>query len=614
MTINQDKSIDDGNKALSNLLGSETRAKILKILILNDKNSYRLSDLSKQTDMDISGVHREITNLIELNIINTKEKTKNPEYKINSNHVFFKGLLEIFKKADSLSKKYFLFEDMPVGYPAIGCDYLNINRINNYLKNQSLKSKLSKSLSIYKYPNLKFFFCHNECVDLSKEILEKLIKNPKFGIKNIKEVIELSNKLFNLSEEIEEQNYTEFSNQKILKLLKKYHSIYEEVHISGWIGNSSDMPDMLFTKHLLFILQERIRKKGSLLNPQDAFSKLTTPREDSFMQKEHNNMLKILIEIYANSHLKKIFKKLEPRHILKEIKGKKIGYEIEKHAQDYGWIGYGFIGPCWDEIYFIGIMSSLVKQDKDPLKMLEEIKQNKEDLIKEQEKIINSLELNEHDRELFEVARGVIFTKGYRKDSMFKLFSRIELFYREISRRLHLSLTDIRFCFPHEFDKLMSSNSEFIKKLKERQKFSVCESTGSYKDDLYLNGEDAKKYIEKLPFEKEESTNVSVLNGICACPGRVRGKVKIINIPKEMDKMNKGDVLISIATSPDLVPAMKKAAAIATDMGGITSHAAIVSRELNVPCVVGTKIATKVLKDNVLVEVDATHGVVRILK
>ena len=64
-------------------------------------------------------------------------------------------------------------------------------------------------------------------------------------------------------------------------------------------------------------------------------------------------------------------------------------------------------------------------------------------------------------------------------------------------------------------------------------------------------------------------------------------------------------------TRPEFVPIMKKAAAIVTDEGGITCHAAIISRELGVPCVVGTKIATKVLKDNDFVEIRATHGLVR---
>ncbi len=81
-----------------------------------------------------------------------------------------------------------------------------------------------------------------------------------------------------------------------------------------------------------------------------------------------------------------------------------------------------------------------------------------------------------------------------------------------------------------------------------------------------------------------------------------------------MSKMDEGDLLVSHMTDPEIVPAMKKAAAIVTDMGGITCHAAIVSRELGIPCVIGTKIATKVLRDGDLAEVDANKGIIRKLK
>ncbi|MFH1290262.1 MAG: winged helix-turn-helix domain-containing protein, partial [Nanoarchaeota archaeon] len=120
MTNNQGVSKGEDNEILGGLFGSETRAKILKILILNSEKAYRLSELSKQTGMDISGVHREISNLVALDIVNTDKQTKNPEYAINTNHPLFSGLVELFKKADFLLEKYFLFEETPVGYPAVG--------------------------------------------------------------------------------------------------------------------------------------------------------------------------------------------------------------------------------------------------------------------------------------------------------------------------------------------------------------------------------------------------------------------------------------------------------------------------------------------------------------
>lgn len=83
---------------------------------------------------------------------------------------------------------------------------------------------------------------------------------------------------------------------------------------------------------------------------------------------------------------------------------------------------------------------------------------------------------------------------------------------------------------------------------------------------------------------------------------------------EEIAKVGKGDILVAETTGPEMIIACKKAGAIITDEGGTTSHAAVVSREFGIPCIIGTKIATKVLKDGDLVEVDAEKGVVRKLK
>ncbi|PKH45172.1 phosphoenolpyruvate synthase, partial [Dehalococcoides mccartyi] len=99
-----------------------------------------------------------------------------------------------------------------------------------------------------------------------------------------------------------------------------------------------------------------------------------------------------------------------------------------------------------------------------------------------------------------------------------------------------------------------------------------------------------------------------MLQGAAASPGLATGGVKILQDPSEIDLVLPGDILVAEMTTPDFVPAMKRAAAIVTNRGGRTSHAAIVSRELGIPCVVGTGEATKVLKNDQMITVDGTHG------
>ncbi|MGV8176736.1 MAG: phosphoenolpyruvate synthase [Candidatus Bilamarchaeaceae archaeon] len=102
----------------------------------------------------------------------------------------------------------------------------------------------------------------------------------------------------------------------------------------------------------------------------------------------------------------------------------------------------------------------------------------------------------------------------------------------------------------------------------------------------------------------------AICRGFGASPGVGVGKVKLLKDAGEIRRVVKGDILVTDMTTPDFVPAMKKAAAIVTNTGGMTSHAAIVSRELGIPCIVGTGNATSVLADGASVTVDGTQGII----
>lgn len=133
--------------------------------------------------------------------------------------------------------------------------------------------------------------------------------------------------------------------------------------------------------------------------------------------------------------------------------------------------------------------------------------------------------------------------------------------------------------------------------------------------ELYLI-KDVEKVLQdkSLVLEQEKrATDVKEMKGTPASKGLATGKVRLILLKSQVAKLKEGEILVTEMTNPDFVPAMKKAAAIVTDEGGVTCHAAIVSRELGKPCVIGTKIATKVLKDGDMVEVDANRGLITVL-
>ena len=105
--------------------------------------------------------------------------------------------------------------------------------------------------------------------------------------------------------------------------------------------------------------------------------------------------------------------------------------------------------------------------------------------------------------------------------------------------------------------------------------------------------------------------NKILIKGTPASLGTIKGKVKILRDPSESHKVKKGDILITEMTDPLYMHAIMRAGGIITNIGGVLSHAAIVSREFHIPCIVGTEKATEVLKDNQIIVLDATRGEVR---
>ena len=161
---------------------------------------------------------------------------------------------------------------------------------------------------------------------------------------------------------------------------------------------------------------------------------------------------------------------------------------------------------------------------------------------------------------------------------------------------------------------LEKRNAAIIARLSEK---SGGESNNNNNNKSHKNviifGEKAQKYINQI--HKKLTSKFESLQGRVACRGKskVRGKVKIILGETHFTKFQEGDILVAPMTRPEYIPLMKKAKGIITDEGGITCHAAIASRELNVPCIIGTSVATKKLFDNREVEMDMETGNVTLL-
>lgn len=219
---------------------------------------------------------------------------------------------------------------------------------------------------------------------------------------------------------------------------------------------------------------------------------------------------------------------------------------------------------------------------------------------------MDKYQLTEDERHIVHIIERCFAWQDDRKKYILQTIFDIEPVLLEISRRFSIELMPLKFATSREFSLEKLTDPSFKEELSER-----CKKSAVYVTEMgytiFTNG--AFDTIAEA-FHITMAEDVKELKGVTASKGYAKGRVRICESVSDIDKFEAGDILIASMTRPEYLPAMQKAIAFVTNEGGVTCHAAIVAREMNKPCVIGTKIATQVLKDGDLVEVNADKGIV----
>lgn len=228
-------------------------------------------------------------------------------------------------------------------------------------------------------------------------------------------------------------------------------------------------------------------------------------------------------------------------------------------------------------------------------------------------KIAREMKISKLDLEYLLMAKRFVYIKDVRDD-----YRRESVFYArplfaEIARRMNINPEDTSYLQTSEIRDFLKNGVRIQKEIVLERKKGYVVYLDKNKKPVCLQGVEIKNILKSWSLLQIKEKIKDIL-GRVASKGLAKGKVAIVKGLKDLNKVKKGNILIAVTTHPDYVPAMRKSSAIVTDEGGITSHAAIVSREFGIPCIVGTKLATKVFKDGDLVEVDANKGIVRLIK
>lgn len=284
--------------------------------------------------------------------------------------------------------------------------------------------------------------------------------------------------------------------------------------------------------------------------------------------------------------------------------------DLQLHQKRYFWLQNSYAGTRILPINFF-------KERKDKLKLnlREEATKRIKALRQDKENLITEMPLPKNVVAISQAISEIIAWQDERKKHIFINLHYKNLLLKEIARRFKYKYDDLLNLSYLEIWDLIEKK-EIFPALRERK-----EGLGIFCDQTVTNLSTEQMVSLWNTFTKETKEAISEkmieFSGTTASQGKnsaVQGKVCIVLDPFKSKRFQNGDILVAAMTSPEYVFLMEKAAAIVTDSGGLTCHAAIVSREFGLPCIVGTRIATQVLHDGDLVEVDAAKGTVKILK
>ncbi|HLC47811.1 MAG TPA: PEP-utilizing enzyme [Candidatus Norongarragalinales archaeon] len=472
-----------------------------------------------------------------------------------------------------------------------------------------IKNNISEKFVVFSAGTVQYYVDKKSYPKVGMEVFEYIFN--KGGIKKIgRKVDEGCRKILEISGRLKGANFRLMPVRKLISLYAEYEKEMNELNDWGTLYGAMEFgEEVLSTKGLKEQLAFLAKKHSVKEAPEHAMAVLMAPRKGAFMRKMKSDVLKLGLKI-SKRRLPKLFSG-DASAIEKRLLGyPEILGEVEKLRKDYEWINYGYQGPLMGLDYFISQVKQVLQGDVE--RELSQFESEFARLNEAQMRLERRFHIGGALRRRFEVLRELSYQKFYRKEAQFLAFHAVEGLQMEIARRLGLSLQQLRyFAFDEVMAALRGSTGLNANLANERMKLCIY----YFKDGKHrvISGREALRWMRYLP-KRKEIAKTDELRGDCASPGKVQGRVRIVMNAKDIVKVQRGDVLVSFSTNPQMVPGMRKAGAIVTDQGGVTCHAAIVSRELKIPCVIGTKVASRVLRDGDRVVVDATNGIVKKIK
>ncbi len=471
---------------------------------------------------------------------------------------------------------------------------------------------LKESFVVIRKDFFKLYYDVPSAVALGNYSLKRVINDVSFYKTVIRELRRHSGELLAFCEGVSHKDLKSPSNQELADMYSEYIDRLRGMRLWGWVMPFLDgvVEEVSMSDFILEKLRAHLAAQGKTDEAAHYYSLLSSSEKKSAVQTEEIARLKLLDKLLQSKDAADIKADIEAgRHTGFIDQYPKEGKLVTAHLQKFNWLTYAYVGPIMQIEHLFPLLKENLKGG-DPQKQLQLIEDHYGSIKQRKKELTHELKLPKDLQYLLRLSSELMYIKDYRKGVYQKSYVLMDIVLEEIAQRVGLSMKELKYLVETEVQEMLRAGRDYKNVINQRLEL-CCLHIHNGLVEVWEGAKAEAMIDEFIGNEDIPSTDIQELKGMPAYTGKVTGVVRVVLVASDVAKFNEGEILVSSATNPDLVLAMKKAAAIVTDTGGITSHAAIVSREMKKPCVVGTRIATRVLKDGDMVEVDAYTGIVK---
>ncbi len=558
---------------------SNTSQKILSILLSEPHRDYYINELVRKTGLYPNSIYQSLKTLLNQKIVSSYNSGKrrffrvNPEYK---NIVEIKKIINISNSTtNNLTWVKILNRQTSYSFTAALC-------VSNVI---NLKKRYGFSIPTFWHNSITLgvYYLKEDLLILGQTISQLLKTNKNFAESDINACINTCDKLVEVSKRIPKFDLIHKNNKEIASIFENFYKYYLEVFPFVTVPHSIDR-----------FFEGKIKQE---IEDSEILEIILSPTSSS--DEERNGALKIAAYVKEKGF---------------DSKAKKL---IETHWEKFCWMTlWSIYAKPLSYEYFETEIKNIIEKIRDPKKELDRLREEEIKAIRKLNKTFKDIKASPELVSEVRHLQKYIYLRVYRKNAICQAhYYHLPLLY-EAANRLGLTQDEIKLISFEEIinglrGRLLSKTLKVLAVDREKG-WSILMKNGRLQ--TICGVKEIIEAMERYQIIAPTSAMQRLVKGSVASRGKVIGKVKIVKKLSDLNKIEKGDVLVAKMTTPDYMIAIHKAVAIVTDEGGVTCHAAIVSREFNIPCITATRNATQILADNDLVEVDAMNGIVRVIE